>query len=67
MAGENAIAETRRESLDLAVDSIGDVQLAIEWNMAISPERMLTVRRACFIEQTLLRHQHERAFRDFSV
>src|SRR5262249_8488050 len=67
MAGENTIAKTGRESLDLRFDLPRHIRAATEWNMAIRPERMLTTRRARFVEQTLLRNQHERALRNFSA
>ena len=66
MAGENAIAETGSESLDLRFNALRHIDLAVEWNMAVRPERVLTTRRARFIEQTLLRDQHKRAFGNFS-
>src|SRR6266568_7659689 len=67
MAGENAISETGRESLDLRFNLIRHIRAAIERDMAVRPERMLTTRRARFIEQTLLRDQHERALGNFST
>ena len=42
VAGENAIAKTGRESLDLRFDLIRHIRAAVEWNMAVSPERVLT-------------------------
>src|SRR6266700_2372139 len=67
MAGEDAIAETGRESLDLRFNLIRHIRAAVERNMAVRPERVLTTRRARFIEQTLLRDQHERALGNFST
>src|SRR5207244_2151790 len=64
---QNAIAEPGREALDLRLDSFGDVDLAIERNVRVSPERVLPARRACFVKETLLRHEHERALGKFSV
>ena len=66
MTDEDAIAETGRESLDLRFDLIRHIRAAAEWNMTVRPERLLTTRRARFIEQTLLRDQHERALGNFS-
>src|SRR5207248_301326 len=67
MAGEDAIAEAGRESLDLRFNLIRHIRAATERNMAVRPERVLTTRRARFIEQTLLRDQHERALGNFST
>ena len=67
MAGENTIAKTGCESLDLRFDLIRHIRAAAERNMAVRPERVLTTRRARFIEQTLLRDQHERALGNFST
>ena len=67
VAGENAIAKTGRESLNLRFDLIRHIRTAVEWNMAVRPERVLTTRRARFIEETLLRDQHERALGNFST
>src|SRR5258705_1840642 len=61
MTGEDAIAETGRESLDLRFNLIRYISAAAERNMPVRPERVLPTRRARFIEQTLLRDQHERA------
>src|SRR5213082_4262992 len=67
MAGQNTIAKTRRESLNLRFNLIRHIRAAVERNMAVRPERVLTTRRARFIEQTLLRDQHERALGNFST
>src|SRR5512132_2401274 len=67
MAGQNTIAKTGSESLDLRLDALRHVELAVEGNMAVRPERVLTTRRSRFIEQTLLRDQHERALGNFSA
>src|SRR5437763_964393 len=67
MAGQNTIAKTRRESLNLRFDLIRHIRAAVERNMAVRPERVPTTRRARFIKQTLLRDQHERALGNFSV
>ena len=67
VAGEDAIAKTGRESLDLRFDLIRHIRAAAERNMAVRPERVLTARRSRFIEQTLLRDQHERALGNFSA
>ena len=65
--GADAIAETRRKSFDLRFDLIRHIRAAAERNMAVRPERVLTMRRARFIEQTLLCDQHERALGNFST
>ena len=67
VAGEDAIAKTGSESLDLRFDLIRHIRAAVEWNMAVRPERVLTTRRSRFIEQTLLRDQHKRALGNFSA
>src|SRR6266404_7742507 len=77
VARENAIAETGCEPFDLRFDPLRHVGLvrrrtdspwrAIERNMAISPKRVLSARRARFIKQALLRHQHERTLRNFAA
>src|SRR5882757_2617309 len=67
MAGENTIAKTGCESLNLRFDLIRHIRAAAERNMSVRPERVLTTRRARFIEQTLLRDQHERALGNFST
>jgi len=67
VAGENAIAKAGRESLNLRFDLIRHIRTAVEWNMAIRPKRVLITRCARFIEETLLRDQHERALRNFSA
>src|SRR5262249_4424525 len=66
-ARDNAITKTWSESLDLRFDLIRHIRIAVEWNMAVRPKRVLTTRCACFIEQTLLRNQHKRALRNFSA
>src|ERR1700745_4222315 len=67
MPGEDAIAETRSESLDLRFNLIRHIRGAVERDMAVRPEGGLTTRGARFIEQTLLRDQHERALGNFSA
>src|SRR5260370_11603714 len=67
MAGKDAIAETRSESLDLRFNLIRHIRGAVERNRAVRPERVLTTRGARFIEQALLRDQHERALGNFSA
>src|SRR5882724_10303618 len=67
MAGENTVAKTGRESLDLRFDLIRHIRAAAERNMAVRPKRVLTTRRARFIEQTLLRDQYEWALGNFSM
>src|SRR5947207_1297532 len=77
VARENAIAETGGESFDLRFDSLRHVALvrhrtdlrwrATEWNVAIRPECVLSVRRARFIKEALLRHQHKWTLRDFAA
>src|SRR6516164_8050614 len=64
MPGQNTIAKTRRESLNLRFDLIRHIPAAVEWSMAVRPKRVLATRGARFIEQTLLRNQHKRAFGD---
>ena len=67
MAGENTIAKTGRESLDLRFDLVRHIRAAVGRNVTVRPERMLAARRARFIEQTLLRDQHEGPLGNFSV
>src|SRR5258708_27480486 len=67
MAGKDAIAEAGRESLDLRFNLIRHIRAAVEGNMAVRPKCVLTTRRPRFIEQTLLRDQHERALGNFST
>ena len=67
MTREYTIAKTGRESLDLRFDLVRHIGAAAERNMAVCPERVLTTRRSRFIEQTLLRDQHKRAFGNFST
>jgi hypothetical protein len=67
MAGKNTIAKTGRESLDLRFDLIRHIRAAVERNMTVRPERVLAARRARFVEQTLLRNQHERTVRNFAA
>src|SRR5215211_1174409 len=67
MASEDGITETGRESFDLRFNLMRHIRGAVERNMAVRPERVLTARRACFIEHTLLRNQHEWARGNFST
>ena len=67
VAGEDAIAKTGRESLDLRFDLIRHIRAAVERNMTVRPERVLATRRSRFIEQTLLRDQHKRTLGNFSA
>src|SRR4030095_12017091 len=60
MPGDNTIAKTGCESLDLRFDLIRHTRAAVERNVAVSPERVLTRRRARFIEHTLFADHHER-------
>ena len=66
MAPEDAIAKARRESLDLRLNAVRHVDPAIEWNMAIRPERMASARRTRFVKKTLLCDEDKRALRNFS-
>ncbi len=65
MAREDAIAKTGSESLDLRFNTLRHVDLAIEWNMAVCPKRVLPARGASFVKKTLLRDQHKRTFGNF--
>src|SRR5215831_1561803 len=67
MAGDNTIAKTGSESLNLRFDLIRHINIAAKWNMAVSPKRVLAARCARLIEQTLLRDQHKRALGNFSA
>src|SRR4029077_11416692 len=67
MAGENTIAKTGRESLDLRFNLIRHIRTAAEWNMAVRPKCVLPVRSAGFVKKTLLRNQHKRALGNFSA
>ena len=67
MAGQNTIAKTGRESFDLRFDLIRHVRAAVEWYVAIGPQRVLTTRCARFVEETLLSDEHERALGNFSA
>jgi hypothetical protein len=67
VTGENAIAKAGRESLNLRFDLIRHIRIAVEWNMAVRPKRVLTTRCARFIEETLLRNKHERALGNISA
>src|SRR5512132_2811362 len=65
VAGNHAIAKTGRESLDLRLNALRHVHLAVEWNMAVRPKRVLPARGASFVKKTLLRDQHEGTFGNF--
>ena len=65
VAGEDAIAKTGSESLDLRLNALRHVDLAVEWNMAVRPKRVLPARGASFVKKTLLRDQHKRTFGNF--
>ena len=65
VAREDAIAKTGSESLDLRLNALRHVDLAVEWNMAVCPERVLPARGASFVKKALLRDQHKRAFGNF--
>src|SRR6266550_6521907 len=67
MAGENTIAKTGCESLDLRFNLIRHIRAAVKRNMAVRPQRVLTTGRAHCIEQTLLCDQNERALGNFST
>src|SRR6266403_4163367 len=77
VAGKNAIAETGCEPFDLGFDAPRHVDLvrhgtdspwrATERNVTVGPKRMLSARRARFVKQALLRHQHERTLRNFAA
>src|SRR4029453_15335063 len=67
MPGDNTIAKTGCESLDLRFDLIRHIRAAVERNVAVSPERVLTRRRARFIEHTFLREQPQPTLGNFST
>src|SRR5207253_7805530 len=77
VAPENAIAETGGEPFDLRFDPLRHVDLVRRWtdsrwraterNVAIRPKCVLSARRARFVKQTLLRHQHKWTLRDFAA
>jgi hypothetical protein len=56
---KNAVTKTWCEPLDLGFDFFGDVNVATERYMRVSPERMLPRRRTRFIKHALLCHEHE--------
>src|SRR5437870_7056530 len=61
------MTETRSEALDLRFNAIRHVDVATKWNVAVGPQRMLSLRRASFIKQTLLRHQRKRTLGNSSA
>src|SRR5262249_23074108 len=67
VTSDNAIAKTGRESFNLRFNAVRHVALAIEWNLAVDPEGMSAARCPRFIKQTLLRDQHKRPLRNFSL
>src|SRR5437660_11121603 len=67
VASENTIAKTRRESLHLGFNSIRHVNTAVEWNVAVDPERMLSGWSSSFIKQTLLRDEYKWLLRNFPL
>src|SRR5262249_32939174 len=67
VTSKNAILKAGSESLDLRFNAVRHVAVATEWNMAVGPERMLAMRCASFIKQTLLRDQRKRTFGNSSA
>ena len=67
VTGQNAIAKTRRESLDLPFDPLRHVDVASERHVSVGPERIFAGGRACGVEETLLRNEHKRTLRNFSA
>src|SRR5262245_44080368 len=67
MAGQNTIAKTRRESLNLRLDLIRHIRAEVERDMAVRPKRMLTTGCARLVEQTLLCDEHERTLGNSST
>src|SRR5436309_14598615 len=65
MASKNAIAKTGSESLNLRLNALRHVDLAVEWNMTVSPERVLPARGASLVKEALLRDQDKRTFGNF--
>src|ERR1017187_3377444 len=56
---QNAIAESRRETLDLRLQAVQHVELRTVGHMAISPCGMFPLRSARRVEQTGLRQQNK--------
>ncbi len=56
---EDAVAKARRESFDLLLDLFAHINAGAERHVTISPEGMLTSRRARCVEEALLRYENE--------
>ncbi len=56
---EDAVAKARRESFDLLLDPFAHIDARAERHVTISPEGMLTSRRARCVEEALLRYENE--------
>jgi len=61
-ARENAVAKTWREAFDLLFDGVTHVARRSVRDVTISPQRMLTRRRAGCIEERWLGDEDERLF-----
>src|SRR5919197_1489234 len=61
--GEDELPESRREPLHLRLDRRDPVERRSVRDVAVRPGGVLSVRRACRVEEALLREQHERARR----
>ena len=62
MSRQDAIPKTRRESFDLALDSLGHVKGRAVRDVAVSPNGVLARRGARGVEERLLHEQHVRFF-----
>ena len=60
---QDAIAKTRRKTLDLRFEAICHIDRRSVWHMTISPQSMLPLRRAARVEGRWLSCEHERPFR----
>src|SRR5262249_3144555 len=60
---KDALAETRREALDLLFNGSRHVFLGTCGNVTIPPQRLFARGRTAGIESALLREQHKRALR----
>ena len=56
----NAVAEARREALDLRFDCSSEIAAVAVRHVAVRPRRVHAVRSAARVEQRVLRQQHER-------
>src|SRR5207237_1204058 len=67
MPSENAVAETRREPLDLSLYSSIHFERRTVRHMTVGPGNVPSLRRSCLIEECGLGDEHERPLRRLAI